>query len=139
MGRSGARSRAGASGIRIRLGSRPITNMGDEADLVVAFNEQVLYGRIEQGAYKAGTVILLENKWALDQRDEVREQYASAVAEFRSRGYDVYELPLEEACQEVTPDPRVGKNMSKLDRSLWLSTSTRVTRLWCRLPRSWGA
>ena len=52
------RSRAGASGIRIRLGSRTMTNMGDEADLVVAFNEQVLYGRIEQGAYREGTVIL---------------------------------------------------------------------------------
>ena len=49
-----ARSRAGASGIRVRLGSNNITNMGDEADLVVAFNEQVLYGRIEQGAFKPG-------------------------------------------------------------------------------------
>ena len=47
-----ARSRAGASGIRVRVGSRPVTNMGDEADLVVACNEQVLYGRLDQGASK---------------------------------------------------------------------------------------
>ncbi|MHC5011623.1 MAG: 2-oxoacid:acceptor oxidoreductase subunit alpha, partial [Planctomycetota bacterium] len=39
-----SRSRAGASGIRIRFGSREITNMGDQAELVVALNEQVLYG-----------------------------------------------------------------------------------------------
>ncbi len=57
-----ARSRAGASGIRVRVGSKPMTNMGDEADLVVAFNEQVLYGRISQGAYREGTVVLLESK-----------------------------------------------------------------------------
>ena len=65
---------------------RPITNVGDEADLVVAFNEQVLYGRIEQGAYKAGTVVLLENKWRDDTQEEIREQYAAALADFaRSR------------------------------------------------------
>ncbi len=34
-----ARSVAGASGNRIRLGSKRITNGGDEADLVIAFNE----------------------------------------------------------------------------------------------------
>ncbi|MHC4078604.1 MAG: 2-oxoacid:acceptor oxidoreductase subunit alpha, partial [Planctomycetota bacterium] len=45
-----ARSPQGASGIRVRIGSDYVTNMGDEADLVMAFNEQVLYGRIKQGA-----------------------------------------------------------------------------------------
>ena len=49
-----ARSRAGASGIRVRIGSESVTNMGDHAQLVVAFNEQVPYGRIEQRAYKTG-------------------------------------------------------------------------------------
>ena len=53
---------AGASGIRIRLASHYVTNMGDEADVVVAFNEQVLYSRIANGAYKKGTVVLLEDK-----------------------------------------------------------------------------
>ena len=50
-----ARSRAGASGIRIRFGTKPVANMGDQADLVVAFNEQVLYSRIDQGALRPGT------------------------------------------------------------------------------------
>src|SRR5512134_2669328 len=42
-----ARSIAGASGNRIRIGSRRVTNGGNEADLVVAFNEQVLIGRVQ--------------------------------------------------------------------------------------------
>jgi hypothetical protein len=53
-----SRSRAGASGIRIRVSSEKVTNMGDEADLVVAFNEQVLYGRIQQKAFGPGTIVL---------------------------------------------------------------------------------
>ncbi len=47
-----ARERQGASGIRVRMGSKYVTNMGNEADMVVAFNEQVLYSRISNGAYK---------------------------------------------------------------------------------------
>jgi len=106
-----ARSPAGASGIRVRLGSSVVTNMGDEADLVVAFNEQVLYGRIAQDAYKAGTVVLLENKWATDLSADVQAKYQAGVEQLRSRGYDVRELALEEACKELLPDPRFGKNM----------------------------
>ena len=41
-----ARSVAGASGNRIRIGAGCITNGGDATDLVVAFNEQVLLGRV---------------------------------------------------------------------------------------------
>ena len=106
-----ARSPAGASGIRIRLASRYVTNMGDEADLVVAFNEQVLYSRIANGAYKEGTVVLLENKWREDPVEEIRAQYAKAVQEFRANGLVVHELPIEQACLELTPSPRKGKNM----------------------------
>ena len=106
-----ARSRAGASGIRVRFASRPVTNMGDEADLVVAFNEQVIYGRLAAGAYRPGTVVLLESKWAADPNDDVRAQYAAAVAELHERGLEVVELPMEAECQEVTGDARVGKNM----------------------------
>ncbi len=106
-----ARSPAGASGIRVRLGSSYVTNMGDEADLVVAFNEQVLYGRIAEGAFGKSTVILLENKWAEDPLDEIRAQYATAVKEFRDRGFTVHEIAIEQACMEVTSNPKLGKNM----------------------------
>jgi 2-oxoglutarate ferredoxin oxidoreductase subunit alpha len=106
-----ARSRAGASGIRVRFGSHEITNCGESADLVVAFNEQVLYGRIANAAYRPGTVVLLESKWAEDSQEEIRKQYAQALTEFRAQGLEVIELPMESACLEVMPDARVGKNM----------------------------
>ena len=106
-----ARSPAGASGIRIRLGAKYMTNMGDDADVVVAFNEQVLYSRIAAGAYREGTVILLENKWRTSPVPEIVEKYKAAVVEFRDHGLDVRELPIEEACLKLTPNPRLGKNM----------------------------
>ena len=53
-----ARSVAGASGIRIRVGSGHVNNGGDETDLVVAFNEQVLLGRVRAGELKQGATIL---------------------------------------------------------------------------------
>ena len=106
-----ARSRAGASGIRVRFGSREITNCGEQADLVVAFNEQVLYGRIGSGAFRPGTIVLLESKWAEDGQEEIRQQYRDAVADFRAQGLEVIELGMEAACLEIIPDARVGKNM----------------------------
>src|SRR5690242_13056369 len=36
------RTPEGASGNRVRIGTGPVTNWGDETQLVVAFNEQVL-------------------------------------------------------------------------------------------------
>lgn len=106
-----ARSPAGASGNRIRVGSKYMTNMGNEADLVVAFNEQVLYSRIANGAYKKGTVVLLENKWANDPREEIRQAYSAAVKEFRENGLIVHELPMEEECLKLVENARRGKNM----------------------------
>ncbi len=106
-----ARSRAGASGIRVRFGSDEITNMGDEADLVVAFNEQVLYGRIEQDAYRPGTVVLLDSKWADDPAPEVRAQFADALAHFEKHGLVVKLLPMYDACLAHTKNPRLGRNM----------------------------
>lgn len=106
-----ARSKAGASGIRIRIGSQKVTNMGDFAHLVVALNEQVLYGRIEQRAFQKGTVILLENKWAKSKVELIRQQYAESMEDFKERGYVVYEIPMEEECLKLVKDPRKGKNM----------------------------
>jgi 2-oxoglutarate ferredoxin oxidoreductase subunit alpha len=106
-----ARTRQGASGIRIRIGSQPVTNPGNKANLVVAFNEQVPYGRIHQDAYTEGTIMLLENKWATDDSAEIREMYAEALADFKERGYEVHEIPMEEECLKIVPNPRKGKNM----------------------------
>jgi 2-oxoglutarate ferredoxin oxidoreductase subunit alpha len=68
-----ARSRAGASGIRIRIAAEPVTNMGDQADLVVAFNEQVLYSRIDQGALRSGTTLFIDDKWGSSPDPSIQE------------------------------------------------------------------
>jgi 2-oxoglutarate ferredoxin oxidoreductase subunit alpha len=109
-----ARSRAGASGVRIRLGDHKITNMGDRAHLVVAFNEQVLYGRVDQEAYEPGTIMLLDNRWAADPDPEIQRVFAEAVDDFRDLGFVVHELPIHEACLELTDHPQLGKNMFAL-------------------------
>src|SRR3954452_11999310 len=56
-----SRSRAGASGNRIRIGSRAVTNSGDHADVVIALNEQVLYSRIDAGALRPGTLLFVDS------------------------------------------------------------------------------
>jgi 2-oxoglutarate/2-oxoacid ferredoxin oxidoreductase subunit alpha len=99
------------SGICIRIGSNTVTNAGDEVDLVVALNEVAPYSRIEQDAYKKGTIILLENMWAEHDDPAIRKSYASAVVDFRKRGYIVYEIPMAKECLNYVPDPRRGKNM----------------------------
>ena len=105
------RSRSGASGNRIRLGTEVVTNMGDMANVVVAFNEQVLYSRIDVGALTKGTHIYLESKWASDADESIRDAYAEALADFEERGFIVTEVPMETECLKITPDPRRGKNM----------------------------
>ncbi len=106
-----SRSRAGASGNRIRLGSTAITNAGDYADVVVALNEQVLYSRIDADALHAGTLVYVDNTWATNPSEEVCARYAEAVADFRRRGYQLFEIPIEQECRKYTDHPRKGKNM----------------------------
>jgi len=105
------RSRAGASGNRIRLGSGPVTNAGDFADVVVAFNEQVLYSRINAEALHPGTLVFVDRSWADHPDEEIVQQYREAIGDFRARGYRVIELPLEEECLKLAEDARKGKNM----------------------------
>jgi 2-oxoglutarate ferredoxin oxidoreductase subunit alpha len=105
------RSRAGASGNRIRIATDPVTNMGEAADVVVAFNEQVLYSRIDVGALREGTVIFLESMWANAEEESARDAYKEAVEDFRNRGYVVIEVPMDEECRKLVPDPRRGKNV----------------------------
>ncbi len=105
------RSRAGASGIRIRFGSDEVTNMGNEADLVVAFNEQVLYSRIDQGALREGTVVVIDDVWATHRDETVRAAYGAAMEDFDQRGYDVRPMPLDKETAKLTDNTRRGKNV----------------------------
>ena len=106
-----ARSVAGASGNRIRLGGGRITNGGDEADLVVAFNEQVLIGRVAAGELKPGCIVLLERMWREDRDPAVAQAYALAHADLVARGYRVIEIPMDRECRRLVADPHRGKNM----------------------------
>jgi len=106
-----ARSQAGASGIRIRFATRPMTNMGDQADLVVSFNEQVLYSRIDQNALRTGTVLLIDDRWASDEDPGIQEAYQKALDDFSARGYDVRGIPIHTETSKVTDNPQRGKNM----------------------------
>ena len=106
-----ARSVAGASGNRIRLGGGRITNGGDLADLVVAFNEQVLIGRVTEDELKPGCIVLLESMWREDRDPAIAQAYAAAHADLVARGYRVIEIPMDRECRKLVPDPHRGKNM----------------------------
>jgi len=109
-----ARSIAGASGNRVRLSADPVTNGGDEADLVIAFNEQVLLGRVRADELKPGCHILLESKWRDDQDSRIAASYARATEELTAAGYTLHEIPMEIECLQVVSDARRGKNMFAL-------------------------
>ena len=106
-----ARSVAGASGNRIRLGSKSITNGGDEAAVVVAFNEQVLLGRVNAGELKPGCVVLLESMWGESPDAKIAAQYAETRDRLLAEGYRLHEVPMEQECKALVADPRKGKNM----------------------------
>ncbi|MGD1095433.1 MAG: 2-oxoacid:acceptor oxidoreductase subunit alpha [Bryobacteraceae bacterium] len=105
------RSRAGASGNRIRLGSKSVTNAGDFADIVVALNEQVLYSRIDAGALRPGTLVLVDRCGGEHPDENVARHYREAIRHFRAKGFIVIEVPIEEECLKRTDEVRKGKNM----------------------------
>ena len=106
-----ARSIAGASGIRIRIGSKAVTNGGDETDLAVAFNEQVLLGRVRAGELKPGATILLESVWREHRDPAVAKSYNDTLDALQKSGFRVIEMPLEKECRALMTDARRGKNM----------------------------
>lgn len=109
-----ARSVAGASGNRIRIGSRQVTNGGDETDLVVAFNEQVLLGRVRSGELKPDCRILLESMWRESSNPAISASYSATYDQLVAAGYRVHEIPMERECRKLVDDPRRGKNMFAL-------------------------
>ena len=106
-----SRDPAGASGIRIRLGSKPVTNMGDKIDLIVAFNEQSLLGRIQQANFDPQCRIILESKWRVHPDPAIVASYTEVYEDLVEKGYHVHEVPVEELCSEHVSNPKLGKNM----------------------------
>ncbi len=106
-----ARTVVGASGNRIRLGSSAMSNAGDQADLVVAFNEQVLLGRLEAGEFKSGATVLLESKWKNHPDEKITKAYATVAERLKAEGYSLREVPMEQECAKVVENAQRGKNM----------------------------
>jgi 2-oxoglutarate/2-oxoacid ferredoxin oxidoreductase subunit alpha len=105
------RSPAGGSGNRIRIGTGPVTNWGDAAQLVVAFNEQVLLHRHRLGALADDAVVLLENYWKTHADERIRAEWEAGIEELGRSGYRIIEVPMEEQCLTVVDNARRGKNM----------------------------
>ncbi|HEX9728037.1 MAG TPA: 2-oxoacid:acceptor oxidoreductase subunit alpha [Gemmatimonadales bacterium] len=108
------RSAASASGNRIRLGTRTVSNWGDAANLVVAFNEQVLLARHRLDALADDAVILLENMWATHDDADIRAAWLEAMEEVSGRHYRIVPVPMQEQCMTLVENPRRGKNMFAL-------------------------
>ncbi len=115
-----ARTPPGGSGIRVRIGVDEVTNGGDEAQLVVAFNEQVLLGRHRAGAIADDAVILLDDVWARHDDADVRREWAAGLAELSTRHYRIVFVPFEEETLKVAETARRGKNMFALGILCWI-------------------
>ena len=110
----------GASGNRIRLGAGPVTNWGDETNLVIAFNEQVLLARHRAGALARDAILLVEDKWAGSDEEAIRTAWTAAMAELSTAEYRIIPVPMEERCLTMVDNPRKGKNMFALGLLVWL-------------------
>jgi 2-oxoglutarate/2-oxoacid ferredoxin oxidoreductase subunit alpha len=108
------RTAEGASGNRIRFGTGPITNWGDETNLIIAFNEQVLLGRHRLNTLASDAIILLENSWATNSNPDIRTAWDTALAELSAQSYRIIEVPMEQQCLTIDENPRKGKNMFAL-------------------------
>jgi len=111
-----ARTPEGSSGNRIRIASKPVTNWGDTADFVVAFNEQVLLGRLRLDALSPDAIVLVESMWQTHDDPDIRQAWVDAMAELKQRapGLRIFPVPMEEQCLTVVDDARRGKNMFAL-------------------------
>jgi 2-oxoglutarate/2-oxoacid ferredoxin oxidoreductase subunit alpha len=114
------RSAPGGSGNRIRIGSTEVTNWGDETNVVIAFNEQVLLGRHRLGGLAEDAIVLLDDQWQTHGDERIRAEWAAAMEELSTRSYRIIPVPLEAQCLTVVEDARRGKNMFALGVLAWI-------------------
>ena len=101
-----------ASGNRIRLAERSqVTNAGNLADVVLAFNEMALLSRLEAGSLADDVLVLIDDQWATHDVEEYRHSYREVLDKFRTRGATIIELPLQEETLRHVEDAEQGKNM----------------------------
>ena len=100
-----------ASGNRIRLAQTSVTNAGDYANLVMAFNEMALLSRIEQGVLADDVMVVIDDKWASDDDPRIRQNYREILDGIKAKGGTVVEVPLEKETLKLVEDPKKAKNM----------------------------
>lgn len=101
-----------ASGNRIRLAARSrVTNVGNCADMVLAFNEMALLSRMEAGSLAEDVLVLIDDQWATHPIEKFQKSYRDVLAQIRAKGARVIEVPLERETQKHVDDTRKGKNM----------------------------
>ncbi|HQZ17558.1 MAG TPA: 2-oxoacid:acceptor oxidoreductase subunit alpha [Vicinamibacteria bacterium] len=104
----------GASGNRVRVGEKAVTNWGDRTNLVIAFNEQVLLARHRVDALADDAVLLIEDKWARSEDPEIVAAWNAAMKELSTRSYRIVPVAMEDQCLAIVADARKGKNMFAL-------------------------
>ena len=114
------RSPGSASGVRIRLGTETVTNWGDEANLVITFNEQVLLARHRLGALADDCIILIEDMWETHADESIVAAWNAAMEEMSDKNYKFIRIPMEKETLEVVDNPRRGKNMFNLGVLCWI-------------------
>lgn len=104
----------GASGVRVRIGSREITNSGNFTDLIFAFNEQSLRSRVEAGLLDPELTVLIDEVWSRDPDAQIRRQYREVLDTLMAGGAHVLEIPLSKEHARATDEDVRGKNMFAL-------------------------
>jgi len=101
-----------ASGNRIRLAEQsPVTNVGNLANVVFAFNEMALLSRYEAKSVADDALILIDNQWATHAIESYQQSYREVLAMAREKGATILEVPLEEETLKHVDNPQHGKNM----------------------------
>jgi 2-oxoglutarate ferredoxin oxidoreductase subunit alpha len=101
-----------ASGNRIRLAERSrVTNAGNRANVVFAFNEMALLSRLEAGSLADDALVLIDDQWATHDVEAYRASYRDVLGQARARGATILEIPLERETLRHVEDAQQGKNM----------------------------
>ncbi len=101
-----------ASGNRIRLAEHSrVTNAGNLANVVLAFNEMALLSRLEAGSLADDVLVLIDDQWATHDNKRYQLSYREVLAKFGARGATIVEIPMEHETLRHVEEAERGKNM----------------------------
>jgi len=101
-----------ASGNRIRLSERDrVTNAGNRADVVLAFNEMALLSRLDADSVADGALVLIDSHWGTHETEQIRSSYRTVLDQCRERGMRIVEVPIEQETLRHADEAVRGKNM----------------------------